>query len=151
MSTVAEESPSPTSDEFNRIVVESRLGRSIEESLAAMAERLENEDLGWVVEAIEIQHEVGGNLAEVLDTVTDTIRERNQLRRQVQALSAEGKISAIILLSLPLVLAFFIAMISPDYLAELTETGVGRIMIGVAALLMLAGSAWIKKIIRVEF
>ncbi len=151
MSTVAEESPSPTSDEFNRIVVESRLGRSIEESLAAMAERLENEDLGWVVEAIEIQHEVGGNLAEVLDTVTDTIRERNQLRRQVQALSAEGKISAIILLSLPLVLAFFIAMISPDYLAELTETGVGRIMMGVAALLMLAGSAWIKKIIRVEF
>jgi tight adherence protein B len=151
MSTVAEESPSPTSDEFNRVVVESRLGRSIEESLAAMAERLENEDLGWVVEAIEIQHEVGGNLAEVLDTVTDTIRERNQLRRQVQALSAEGKISAIILLSLPLVIAFFIAMISPDYLAELTETGVGRIMMGVAALLMLAGSAWIKKIIRVEF
>jgi len=151
MSTVAEESPSPTSDEFNRVVVESRLGRSIEESLAAMAERLENEDLGWVVEAIEIQHEVGGNLAEVLDTVTNTIRERNQLRRQVQALSAEGKISAIILLSLPLVIAFFIAMISPDYLAELTETGVGRIMIGVAALLMLAGSAWIKKIIRVEF
>jgi tight adherence protein B len=151
MSTVAEESPSPTSDEFNRVVVESRLGRSIEESLAAMAERLENEDLGWVVEAIEIQHEVGGNLAEVLDTVTNTIRERNQLRRQVQALSAEGKISAIILLSLPLVIAFFIAMISPDYLAELTETGVGRIMIGVAALLMLAGSAWIKKIIRVDF
>jgi len=151
MSTVAEESPSPTSDEFNRVVVESRLGRSIEDSLAAMAERLENEDLGWVVEAIEIQHEVGGNLAEVLDTVTDTIRERNQLRRQVQALSAEGKISAIILLSLPLVIAFFIAMISPDYLAELTDTGVGRIMIGVAALLMLAGSAWIKRIIRVEF
>ncbi len=116
-----------------------------------MAERLENEDLGWVVEAIEIQHEVGGNLAEVLDTVTDTIRERNQLRRQVQALSAEGKISAIILLSLPLVIAFFIAMISPDYLAELTDSGVGRIMIGVAALLMLAGSAWIKKVIRVEF
>ena len=151
MSTVAEESPSPTSDEFNRVVVESRLGRSIEDSLAAMAERLENEDLGWVVEAIEIQHEVGGNLAEVLDTVTNTIRERNQLRRQVQALSAEGKISAIILISLPLVIAFFIAMISPDYLAELTDTGVGRIMIGVAVLLMLAGSAWIKKVIRVEF
>ena len=151
MSTVAEESPSPTSDEFNRVVVESRLGRSIEQSLAAMAERLENEDLGWVVEAIEIQHEVGGNLAEVLDTVTNTIRERNQLRRQVKALSAEGKISAIILLSLPIVIAFFIAMISPDYLAELTNTGAGRVMMGVAALLMFAGAAWIKKIIRVEF
>ncbi len=151
MSTVAEESPSPTSVEFNRVVVESRLGRSIEESLAAMADRLENEDLGWVVEAIEIQHEVGGNLAEVLDTVTGTIRERNQIRRQVKALSAEGKISAIILLALPLVIAGFIAMISPEYLAELTDTGVGRIMIGVAVLLMLAGAAWIKKIIKVEF
>ncbi len=151
MSTVADESPSPTSVEFNRVVVESRLGRSIEQSLAAMADRLENEDLGWVVEAIEIQHEVGGNLAEVLDTVTGTIRERNQIRRQVKALSAEGKISAIILLSLPLVIAGFIAMISPEYIAELTDTSVGRIMIGVAVVLMLAGAAWIKKIIRVEF
>lgn len=151
MTTVSEESPSPTSDEFNRVVVECRLGRSIEEALAAMADRLENEDLGWVVEAIEIQHEVGGNLAEVLDTVTNTIRERNRIRRQVQALSAEGKISAIILLALPFVIAAFIALISPDYLAELTGSTVGRVMLGVAAVLMIAGGAWIKKIIRVEF
>ena len=151
MSTVASESPRPTSDEFNRVVVESRLGRTIEQSLAAMADRMENEDLGWVVEAIEIQHEVGGNLAEVLDTVTNTIRERNQVRRQVQALSAEGKISAVILLALPVVIAGFIAIISPEYLAELTNTTPGRIMLVVALLLMAAGGAWIKKIIRVEF
>jgi tight adherence protein B len=151
MSTVASESPRPTADEFNRVVVESRLGRSIEQSLAAMADRMENEDLGWVVEAIEIQHEVGGNLAEVLDTVTNTIRERNQVRRQVQALSAEGKISAVILLALPVVIAGFIAIISPEYLAELTNTTPGRIMLVVALLLMAAGGAWIKKIIRVEF
>jgi tight adherence protein B len=151
MSTVASESPRPTSDEFNRVVVETRLGRSIEQSLAGMADRMENEDLGWVVEAIEIQHEVGGNLAEVLDTVTNTIRERNQIRRQVQALSAEGKISAVILLSLPIVIAGFIAIISPEYLAELTNTTPGRIMLVVALLLMAAGAAWIKKIIRVEF
>jgi len=151
MSTVASESPRPTSDEFNRVVVESRLGRSIEQSLAGMADRMENEDLGWVVEAIEIQHEVGGNLAEVLDTVTNTIRERNQVRRQVQALSAEGKISAAILLALPVVIAGFIAIISPEYLAELTNTTPGRIMLVVALLLMAAGAGWIKKIIRVEF
>jgi len=151
MSTVASESPRPTSDEFNRVVVESRLGRSIEQSLAGMADRMENEDLGWVVEAIEIQHEVGGNLAEVLDTVTNTIRERNQVRRQVQALSAEGKISAVILLALPVVIAGFIAIISPEYLAELTNTNPGRIMLVVALLLMAAGAGWIKKIIRVEF
>lgn len=151
INTVAAESPSPTSDEFDRVVVENRLGRSIEHSMAAMARRLENEDLGWVVEAIEIQHEVGGNLAEVLDTVTGTIRDRNQIRRQVKALSAEGRISAFILLALPFVIAAFIGMISPDYLSELTESTPGRIMLVVAAVLMVAGGAWIRKIIKVEF
>jgi tight adherence protein B len=151
ISTVASESPTPTSDEFNRVVVESRMGRSVEKSMGAMAQRLENEDLQWVVEAIEIQREVGGNLAEVLDTVTGTIRDRNLIRRQVKALSAEGRISAFILLALPFVIAAFIAMISPDYLNELTSTTVGRIMLGVAAALMAAGAAWIRKIIRVKF
>lgn len=149
--TVAAESPSPTAEEFNRVMVENRLGRSIEHSMAAMARRLENEDLGWVVEAIEIQHEVGGNLAEVLDTVTGTIRDRNQIRRQVKALSAEGRISAIILLALPFVIAAFIAVISPDYLSELTDSTPGRIMLVVAAVLIVAGAAWIRKIVRVEF
>lgn len=151
MSTVAAEAPSPTADEFNRAVVENRLGRSVEESLSAIASRLDNEDLRWVVEAIAIQHEVGGNLAEVLDTVTDTIRDRNQIRRQVKALSAEGRMSAIILLALPFVIAAFIAMVSPDYLSELTGTMGGRVMLGIAGLLMVAGGAWIKKIVTVEF
>jgi tight adherence protein B len=151
ISTVASEAAAPTAEEFNRVTVENRLGRTIEESMRGMAERMENEDLGWVVEAIEIQHEVGGNLAEVLDTVTTTIRDRNQIRRQVKALSAEGRISAFVLLALPFVIAGFIAMISPDYLSELTNSTVGRIMLGVAAGLMLAGGAWIRRIIRVQF
>ncbi len=149
--TVASESPSPTSEEFNRVVVESRMGRSVEQSMGAMARRLENEDLQWVVEAIEIQREVGGNLAEVLDTVTGTIRDRNLIRRQVKALSAEGRISAFILLALPFVIAAFIAMISPDYLRELIDSTAGRIMLVVAGLLMAAGAAWIRKIIQVRF
>jgi tight adherence protein B len=151
MNTVAAEAPSPTSEEFNRVVVENRLGRPVEHSMEAMAQRLENEDLGWVVEAIEIQHEVGGNLAEVLDTVTGTIRDRNQIRRQIKALSAEGRISAFILLALPFVIAAFIAMVAPDYLSELTDSAPGRIMLVVAAILMLAGGAWIRRIIRVRF
>jgi tight adherence protein B len=151
IATVAEESPSPTAQEFDRVVVENRLGRSVEQSMEAMAARMSNEDLGWVVEAIKIQHEVGGDLAEVLDTVTSTIRDRNQIKRQVKALSAEGRISAFILLALPFVIAAFIAMITPDYLAELTTTTMGRIMLGVAALLMAAGAAWIRKIVRVDF
>lgn len=151
ISTVAAESPAPTDREFNRVVVENRLGRSIEQSMAAMARRMENEDLEWVVEAIEIQHEVGGDLAEVLDTVMTTIRDRNQIRRQVKALSAEGRISAYILVGLPFVIAGLIGTISPDYLAELTGTTLGRIMLGVAAVLMVAGAAWIRRIIRVDF
>jgi tight adherence protein B len=151
MATVAEESPQPTAREFDRVVVENRLGRSVEQSMEAMADRMENEDLGWVVEAIKIQHEVGGDLAEVLDTVTSTIRDRNQIKRQVKALSAEGRISAIILLALPFVIAAFIAMITPDYLAELTTTTMGRIMLGAAMVLMGAGAAWIRKIVKVDF
>jgi tight adherence protein B len=151
IATVAEESPSPTSQEFDRVVVENRLGRSIEQSMETMAARMENEDLGWVVEAIKIQHEVGGDLAEVLDTVTGTIRDRNQIKRQVKALSAEGRISAFVLLALPFVIALFIAMITPDYLSELTTTTIGRIMLGVAIGLMAAGAGWIRKIVRVDF
>ena len=151
ISTVAAESPEPTASEFNRVVVENRLGRSIEDSLGGMVRRMEDEDLGWVVEAIEIQHEVGGDLAEVLDTVMTTIRDRNQIKRQVHALSAEGRISAYILISLPFVIAGFIAAISPDYLADLTGTGLGRIMLGIAAVMMVAGAAWIRRIIRIDF
>jgi len=151
MSTVAGESEQPTAGEFNRVVVENRVGRTIEESLRSMSARLDNEDLDWVVDAIEIQHEVGGNLAEVLDTVASTIRERNQIRRQVKALSAEGRVSAIILLALPFAIAGLIAVVSPDYLGELTGTLGGRVMLGFAALLMIAGGAWIKKIVNVEF
>ena len=151
MSTVADESPSPTSDEFNRVVVENRLGRPIDEAMRDLSERMDNEDLQWVVEAVEIQHDVGGNLAEILDTVGQTIRDRNRVRRQVQALSAEGRLSAIILVLLPIVIAGLITMISPDYIAELTDTALGRVMLGGAVLLMLAGGAWLRKIVTVEF
>jgi tight adherence protein B len=151
VATVASEAPSPTGDEFGRVTVENQLGRSVEEALAAMADRMENEDLRWVVEAINIQYEVGGDLAEVLDSVAETIRDRNQIRRQVKALSAEGRISAIILVSLPFALAALLSVVSPEYLAELTGSGVGRIMILVALLLIGAGTAWIAKIVRVVF
>lgn len=148
---VAAETDSPSSDEFNRVLVETRLGRSLEDSLEALAGRMENEDLGWVVDAIQIQHEVGGNLVEVLDAVTATIRDRNQLRRQVKALSAEGKMSAVVLIALPFVIAGFIATVNPEYLAELTGSSLGRVLLGVAVVFMAFGTLWIKKIIEVEF
>ena len=94
LSAVAEESESPTNEEFTRVVAETRIGRDLVDALEGVAERLGNEDFDWVVRAVAINRELGGNLSEVLDNVANTIRERNQLRRQVQALSAEGRLSA---------------------------------------------------------
>jgi tight adherence protein B len=148
ISTVATESPAPTSIEFNRVVVENRLGRSLEDSLKAMVRRLDDEDFGWVVEAIEIQREVGGNLAEVLDTVTGTIRDRNMIRRQIHSLSAEGRLSAYILLGLPFVIGSFPHQ--PDYLPSSPTPPSARSLAG-AGVMMFLGGLWIRKIIRVEF
>jgi tight adherence protein B len=149
--TAGEESESPTAEEFDRVVVENRLGRPLVQSLAAMADRMEDDDLRWVVEAIDIQQEVGGNLAEVLDTVNTTIRDRNQIRRQIKALSAEGRMSAIILLALPFAIGGFISMLTPDYIAELTSSALGIVMIVAGLVLMGFGALWIRKIVKVEF
>ncbi len=151
VATVAEEASAPTCKEFSRVAVENQLGRTVEESLRSMADRMDNEDLRWVVEAIDIQYEVGGDLAEVLDNVSETIRDRDQIRRQVKALSAEGRMSAVILVLMPFALALAMSMVSPDYLAELTGTTIGRIMIGGALVMIGVGALWIRRIVKVVF
>ncbi len=148
---VAEESDSPTGEEFTRVVAETRIGRDLVEALQGIADRLGNEDFEWVVRAVAINRELGGNLSEVLDNVGDTIRERNQLRRQVSALSAEGKLSAIVLYVLPFGVAGFVRLTNPTYLSELTKSNFGLGAIGLAILLMIGGGAWIKKIVQVQF
>jgi tight adherence protein B len=116
-----------------------------------MHERVGSVDFGWVVQAIEMNLESGGNLAEVLETVAGTIRERAQLRRQVKALSAEGRMSGWILLALPFALAGVMAATNPTYLSELYLTVPGRIMLGVAVVLMTIGTIWIRKTVKVKF
>ncbi len=150
--SVANEADAPTADEFRRLVVEVRLGRDMAEALDAMAERMESDDFVWVVQAIEIHRDIGGDLAEVLDTVAATIRERNQIRRQIRTLSAEGRISAAILLFLPLALAAFLFTTNRAYLAVLVEAGlVGWTLIGTAVVLMGAGVIWMRNLIKLEF
>jgi tight adherence protein B len=151
VSTVAEEAGSPSKEEFGRVVVEVRLGRELPESLRALANRMRNEDFSWVADAIAIQQDVGGNLAEVLDGVGATIRDRNNIRRQVQALSAEGRISAAVLIALPFALAGIIALVNPGYLDALFETPGGRVMLGVGGVLMTLGVLWIRRLIRIVF
>lgn len=149
--TVAQEAESPTADEFHRIKVEAQLGRDLQESLHALADRVGSDDIKWVVDAIAIHREVGGDLADILARAAQTIRERDQLRRQVKALSAEGRMSAWILLSLPFALAFITRIFNPDYLSVLTGHSAGRIMIVLGLTFMAVGVVWIRKIIEVVF
>ena len=127
------------------------MGRDLDDALDDVAERMGSDDFTWVAQAIAIHREVGGNLAEVLDTVGHTIRERNAIRRQVKALSAEGKLSAIVLMSLPFGIVAFISMTNPSYLAKFTESFMGYCMLGVAAVMMLVGGLWMKSTVRIRF
>jgi tight adherence protein B len=151
MSAVATEAATPTSEEFTRVVAETRVGRDLDQSLRGVAERMRNDDFAWVADAIEIQSRVGGNLAEILDTVGNTLRERSQIRRQIHALSAEGRMSAVILIALPFGLAGIISVVNPGYLDPLVQTLTGRIMLGVGVFLMIMGTIWIRRIVRLVF
>ena len=148
---VARETEPPIADEFRRIVVESRLGRDVDDSLHALAQRIGSDDFNFVVEAIEIHRHVGGDLAEVLDNVTDTIRDRNKVRRHLKTLTAEGRMSAGILFALPIVMFFVIQILNPDYVHQLTGETIGQVMLAGAAALMVVGGLWIRKMIKLVF
>ncbi len=147
---VASEAPEPTSREFSRAVTEARLGRTVADSLQGIAERTQSQDFEWATMAIEIQREVGGNLAEVLQTVADTMLARNRLKGEISALTAEGRISGFVLGSLPFALFGFLWFTNRDYLLPLIESPTGRIAIVAGVLLMAGGIFWMKKIVDIE-
>jgi len=147
---VASEAPNPTAREFGRAIAEARLGRSVPEALQGITERTQSKDFEWAVMAIEIQREVGGNLAEVLQTVADTMLARNRLRGEIKALTAEGRISAFVLGALPFAMALFLYTSNRDYLMPLFENTFGLIAIGVGIVLMIGGIIWLRKIIDID-
>ena len=150
LEAVASESPEPTGREFGRAINETRLGRSPVDSLKDVAERMQSVDFDWAVLAISIQREVGGNLAEVLQTAAETMLHRNRLRREMKALTAEGRISAIVLSALPILLFAFLYISNPTYLEPLFSTIYGIIALVVAGILMVAGIVWLNKIVTIE-
>lgn len=149
--TVAREAESPTSEEFRRLTIETRLGRDLIDALTAMADRVGSQDFEWVIQAIEIQREIGGDLAEVFDTVSNTIRDRTRIRLQAAALSAEGRVSALVLLVLPFGLGAVMAVANPEYLTPLFRSGTGYALLAVGAVLMSVGALWLKKIVKPIF
>jgi tight adherence protein B len=160
METIATELPPPVSKEFERVVQEVRLGLSMEQALDNMLQRVPSEDLDLVVTAVNIQREVGGNLAEVLDTISFTIRERVRIKGEIQTLTAQGRISAWIISLLPIALGLILYAINPDYVSQLwamEEPFVipqvipcGYIVLGVGGLMILFGALAIRKIIDIE-
>lgn len=147
---VHREAESPTAQEFGRVVVETRLGRDLGDALHALADRMECEDLRWVIPAIDLNREVGGDLARVLENIGQTIRDRADIKRQVKTLSAEGRLSAYVLIALPFALLAVLQVASPKYLSELTS-GVGLVLSGVAALLMAIGGTWLVRMCRIDY
>ena len=146
---VSQEVAEPMGKELRRVVTEARLGRPLEESLDSVAERMDSPDFAWAVMAIRIQREVGGNLSELLMTVSETMTQRERLRRDVASLTAEGRISAYVLIALPLGLAGFLWSVNPDYIGKLFDVTMGQIMLGAAILMMVVGYAWMMKIIKI--
>lgn len=151
LDAVSRDAESPTAEEFARAVNQTRIGRDLNEALADTAVRMRSIDFEWTTQAIAINRETGGNLAEVLQQVAATIRERNQIRRQVSSLSAEGRLSAIVLICLPVAVTLAILVIQPGYLATFTDSIIGIIAIVVAIVLAIVGSLWMLAVTRVKF
>lgn len=148
--TIVREGSEPIAGEFKRVLVETRLGVSLEDALSGITERFDSKDFAWIVMAIKIQREVGGNLAELLDTVAGTIREREYMRRQVDALAAEGKISAYVIGGLPPVFLVYLVLVNPGYVNVLFTDPLGWLMLIGAAVMLGVGAFWMSRLVKVE-
>lgn len=144
------DSTGPVAAELRRALSDTRLGGELEEALVRVGTRTGNADMKWLTMAIKLQREVGGNLSEVLRTTADTMREREQLRRTVRALSAEGRLSATILVAMPLLIGAWTFLFRREYVRPLYTEPLGVVMLGCGGLLMAVGILWLRRVVRVE-
>ncbi|ASN21121.1 type II secretion system F family protein [Arthrobacter sp. YN] len=151
LEAAAQESQAPTSEELARIVNEVRIGKDPRQALEDCAIRMDSEDFRWIGQAIQINREVGGDLAEVLEQVGATIRERSEIKGHVRSLSAEGKMSAVILMALPVVVALAIAVINPGYVRLFVEHPLGIAMMVLSFLMFVVGGFWMSRTVKIKF
>ncbi|MDD7837289.1 type II secretion system F family protein [Paenarthrobacter sp. AB444] len=151
LQAAAQESQAPTSEELSRIVNEVRVGKDPRQAIEDCAARMDSEDFQWIGQAIQINREVGGDLAEVLEQVEGTIRERSEIKGHVRALSAEGKMSAVVLMILPVAVGVFMSVLNPDYLKLFTGHPVGIAMIVVSMILFAIGGFWMSRTVKIKF
>ena len=150
LSVVVNEAEEPSRSEFRRVVADEQLGVLLEDALDVVARRMENRDLEQVGLVAALQRQSGGNMAEVLDRVTDTIRERFELRRMVRTLTAQGRLSRWVVSALPVLLLAALSVLNPTYLAPLFTTTAGKALLVVAGLMVMTGSLVIKRIVEIE-
>jgi tight adherence protein B len=150
MEAVSEEMGPPISEEFARVVKEVQLGLMLEQALANMLRRIASDDLDMMITAINVQREVGGNLAEVLDSISHTIRERIRIKGDIRALTAYGRGAGNLLSAIPIILSVIIYLITPDFMSQLFTDPCGWTMLGVAALGIVVGFLVIRKIVDID-
>lgn len=147
---VAEETREPVAGEFRRVFEEQKFGLPLDETLFGLSERIDLVDVQIFVTAVLIQREVGGNLAEILDTLADTIRERFTIERQVRVYTAQGRLTGYLLAFLPVALAFVIYIFNAQYLSILFEEQIGRVLIAMAVVMQLIGFFLIRRIVDIK-
>jgi tight adherence protein B len=150
LETVASKSQPPVSTEFERVTTEVTLGTSVEDALSALLLRIDSPDLEFIVTAILLHIRVGGNLAEVLDNISETLRDRLQTKRDMSVLTAQSRASASIITGLPILLALGLYVFVPGYFAPMTSTVVGYILLGIAGLLILVGNILIRRMTALQ-
>lgn len=151
MEAISRDAPEPTATEFKRVVQEVQLGIDMEDALEHLVSRLESEDLDLVITAVNIQREVGGNLAEILDVISHTIRERIKLKGEIRVLTAQGRATGYLISGLPIVLGLFLYTINPDYMGHLFENRMcGWPMLGIGLALIGIGFAVVQKIVDID-
>ncbi|HVL50590.1 MAG TPA: type II secretion system F family protein [Actinomycetota bacterium] len=150
MELAAEEGDPPLATELSRVIAETRVGRPLLESLEAMAQRIGSRDISWTVEAIRIQHQTGGKLADTLRILAEFMRARLEVRGEVRALSAEARISGKVLTALPIGIGSFLFIFRRGYLDPLVSTTFGQLMLGAAVAGLVLGSLWMRRMAQVE-
>ncbi len=151
MDAASRDADAPMSEELGRVVNEYRLGRDLVAAMEDVSVRMQSPDFGWIAQAIDAQRETGGNLNEILDQVAETIRERQHLRMQVMALSAEGRLSAYILMALPIGIGVYYSFVAADRMSVFIDSGIGKLIILGSLVLYVLGGFWMRSIVRIEF
>lgn len=150
VAVVSEETQDPFSKEFKKLLKEMKLRISEEEALKNLLIRVESEDLRLIMNAILIQKDIGGNLSEILDNISETIRERQKIKNELKTLTAQGKLSGIIVMLIPVFLGMVIYLFNKDYMMPLFTTGTGIAMVSAAVFNELLGFLIIRKIVNIE-